>query len=113
MYAELHSEDIDDFVEKLIRGLGELGFEASRRAEGYALMPKGVNVPTHLRIGVYGNAVTLWVRGAESVVSSASKLGMSSEEFFELVRSGVMRAAEIFNTLAERTRIRVIIPGME
>ncbi len=112
MYAYLDPKDLESLISDLVEEMEKLGFLPSRRAEGYAFLPMGNPVPTHLRLGVYTGMVTFWVRGAGEVVRSAEQLGMSPEEFFESIVSGVRKAGGIFNAYQDRGSVRVYIPEM-
>ncbi len=97
-----------DLATELVRVIESVGFVAERRAEGFALMPAGVNVPTHLRIGLFGSMVTVWVRGAYDLRESAERLGISMEELAEALFLGARRAAEVVGRLpGGGVRIRV------
>jgi len=112
MYAYLPSSDIKSLVSKLIKAMEDIGFIPSRRAEGYAFLPMGIPVPTHLRLGIYSEVATFWIRGAssEDVKRSASQLNMEEKEFFEILMKGIERAAEIFNSFQDKGSVRVYIP---
>ncbi len=112
MYAYLDPKDLEDLIVRLVEEMEKLGFLPSRRAEGYAFLPMGSPVPTHLRLGVYTGMVTFWVRGAGEVERSAEQLGMTSEEFFESIVTGIRKAGEIFNAYQDRGSVRVYIPEM-
>jgi len=113
MYAYLDPKDLEDLVAKLLEEMEKLGFLPSRRAEGYAFLPMGSPVPTHLRLGVYTGMVTFWVRGAGEVAKSADQLGMTANEFFESILSGIRKAGEIFSSYQDRGSVRVFIPEPE
>lgn len=110
MYAYLDPRELKDLVSRLLDEMEKLGFIPSRRAEGYAFLPMGSPVSTHLRLGVYSGMVTFWVRGAEDVARSADQLGMKQEEFFDAILRGIERAGEIFNSYQDRGSVRVFIP---
>lgn len=110
MYAYLDPRELEDLVSRLLDEMEKLGFIPSRRAEGYAFLPMGSPVPTHLRLGVYSGMVTFWVRGAEDIARSADQLGMEQEEFFDAIVKGIERAGEIFNSYQDRGSVRVFIP---
>lgn len=108
MVAEVPISRVHSFVEEVIRAVESAGFVAERRAEGYALMPAGVNVPTHLRIGVFGSMVSFWIRGAFNLLESADRLGVEPQELFDALMDGVRRAAEIFRRMPQgAVKIRV------
>jgi len=113
MYAYLDRRDLESLTSQLLSSMEELGFLPSRRAEGYALLPMGAAVPTHLRIGLYSGMVTFWVRGAGEVEVSAGQLGMEPEEFFDTILRGIERAGEVFNSFQDRGSVRVFIPERE
>ncbi len=113
MYAYLSPPYIEDLVSKLLNSMEELGFIPSRRAEGYALLPMGLSVPTHLRLGVYSDMVTFWVRGARDIERSAAQLSMGVDEFFKVLMKGVEKAADVFNSFQGKGSVRVRIPGTE
>ncbi len=107
--ADAGPGDAMDLAMELVRVIESTGFVAERRAEGFALMPAGVNVPTHLRIGLFGSMVTVWVRGAYDLLQSAEKLGVSPEELFEALMLGARRAAEAVGRLPGGS-VRVRVP---
>ncbi len=109
MHAYLSSSDIKALISKLVSVMKDLGFILSRRAEGYAFLPMGMPVPTHLRLGVYSEVVTFWVRGAgtEDIERSANQLNMKREKFFEILMRGIERSAEIFNSFQDKGSVRV------
>ena len=98
-----------DLAAELVRVIESVGFVAERRAEGFALMPAGVNVPTHLRVGLFGSMVTVWVRGAYDLPESARRLGVTPEELFEALVLGARRAAEVAGRLPGGS-VRVRVP---
>ncbi|MCS7102689.1 MAG: hypothetical protein NZ992_02255, partial [Candidatus Korarchaeum sp.] len=53
LYAYLPKNELKSLLSKLISEMESLGFVASLRAEGYAFLPAGLPVPTHIRAGVY------------------------------------------------------------
>ncbi len=110
MHAYLPSPYLNALVSKLLNVMEELGFVPSRRAEGYAFLPMGLPVPTHLRLGVYSEMVTFWVRGAGDLERSANQLNMEKDEFFEVLMSGIKKAAEIFNSFRDKGSVKVSIP---
>ncbi|RLG41576.1 MAG: hypothetical protein DRO01_02460 [Thermoproteota archaeon] len=101
--------DAMDLATELVRVIESVGFVAERRAEGFALMPAGVNVPTHLRVGLFGSMVTVWIRGAYDLPQSAERLGVAPEELFEALMLGARRAAEVVGRLPSGG-VRVKIP---
>lgn len=109
MVAEVPVTQIHSFVEEVIRAVEPAGFVAERRAEGYALMPAGVNVPTHLRIGVFGSMVSFWIRGAYDLSESAERLGVEPQEFYDALMDGVRRAEEVFRR-ARSGAVRIRVP---
>ncbi len=111
MYAYLPSTYIEDLVSRLLNSMEEIGFIPSRRAEGYALLPMGLSVPTHLRLGVYSDMVTFWVRGAGDIERSAAQLSMETEEFFRVLMKGVEKAADVFNSFQDKGSVKVHIPS--
>ncbi len=111
MYAYLDPDDLESLVSKLLSSMEEIGFLPSRRAEGYAFLPMGAAIPTHLRLGLYSGMVTFWVRGAGDVERSADQLGMKPEEFFSILLKGIEKAGEIFNSFQDKGSVRVAIPG--
>ncbi|MDK2384121.1 MAG: hypothetical protein QI199_04845 [Candidatus Korarchaeota archaeon] len=113
MYAYLDPKDLEGLISKLVEEMEKLGFLPSRRAEGYAFLPMGSPVPTHLRLGVYTGMVTFWVRGAGEVAKSADRLRMSADEFFESILSGIRKAGEIFSSYEDRGSVRVFMPELE
>ncbi len=96
MQAYLPQKYVKLLIMELKDGLERLGFIPSRRAEGYAFLPMGQPVPTHLRLGIYGEMVTFWVKGALDIEESAYRLGMELEEFKEALLRGLKKAEEVF-----------------
>ncbi len=107
--ADAGPRDAMDLAMELVRVIESVGFVAERRAEGFALMPAGVNVPTHLRVGLFGSMVTVWIRGAYDLPQSAERLGVTPEELFEALMLGARRAAEVIGRLPSES-VRVKIP---
>lgn len=87
-----------------------VGFVASLRAEGYAFLPAGLPVPTHIRAGVYEGAVSVWVRGASELVESSRILGTSPEDYFESLMRGLRRAGEVFRGFSGKGIVKVTVP---
>ncbi len=107
MQAYLPQRYVARLVKELKEGLERLGFIPSKRAEGYAFLPMGQPVPTHLRLGVYGEMVTFWVRGAMSIEESAYRLGMSLEEFKGALIEGLKRAEEVFSKFRDVGQVAI------
>ena len=107
MQALLPESDVELLIQDLKDSLEEVGFIPSRRAEGYAFLPMGNPVPTHLRLGVYGTTVTFWVRGALELEESAERLGMKPEEFSDALIKGLRRAEEVFRKFSDRGQVIV------
>ncbi len=111
LYAYLDPKDASSLVSKILKEMEDLGFIPSRRAEGYALLPMGSPVPTHLRLGIYEAMVTFWVRGVGDIENSSKHLGMSPQELFDALMRGIRKAAEIFNSYQDKGSVRTYIPG--
>lgn len=110
LYAYLPDRELKSLISKLISEMESLGFVASLRAEGYAFLPAGLPVPTHIRAGVHEGAVSVWVRGAGELSESSTMLGMSPEEYFENLMNGLRRAGEVFESFGGKGIVKVSVP---
>lgn len=109
LYAHLPKHELKSLLFKLISEMETLGFVASLRAEGYAFLPAGIPVPTHIRAGVHEEAVSVWVRGANELVESSKMLEISPEEYFENLMRGLKRAGEVFKSFSGKGIVRVSV----
>jgi hypothetical protein len=111
LYAYLPQKEIKNLISMLISEMEALGFLASPRAEGYAFLPAGLPVATHIRAAVYEGAVTVWVRGGSEIAESSALLKMSPQEYFENLMKGLRKAREIFMKFESKGIVRAYIPG--
>lgn len=110
LHAYLPRRDIESLLSRLIPEMEALGFLASLRAEGYAFLPAGLPVPTHIRAGINEGAISIWVRGAGELPESARMLGMDPEEYFENLMRGLRRAGDILRGFSGRGMVQISIP---
>ncbi|MEM0017149.1 MAG: hypothetical protein QXR35_06730 [Candidatus Korarchaeum sp.] len=110
IYAHLPRRELGYLVSRLISEMESIGFVTSLRAEGYAFLPAGLPVPTHIRAGVYEEAVSIWVRGASELVESSRMLGTSPEDYFESLMRGLRRAGELVRSFSGKGVVRVVVP---
>ncbi len=110
LYAYLPKRELKSLISRLISEMESLGFLANPRAEGYAFLPAGLPVPTHIRAGVHEGAVSVWVRGAGELLESSRMLGMSPEEYFGDLMRGLRKAGEVFEGFGGKGIVRVSIP---
>jgi len=111
LYAYLPRKEIKELVSILIPEMEALGFLASPRAEGYAFLPAGLPVATHIRAAVYEGAVTVWVRGGSEITESSALLNISPQEYFENLMKGLRKAREVFMKFESKGIVRAYIPG--
>jgi len=111
LYAYLPHKEIKELISMLIPEMEALGFLASPRAEGYAFLPAGLPVATHIRAAVYEEAITVWVRGGSEIAESSALLNISPQEYFENLMRGLRKVREIFMKFESKGIVRAHIPG--
>ncbi len=110
LVADLGAGEAEELVRAVTARLGEAGFSAERRAEGWAFFPAGLRPDTHIRLGRFGGTVSVWIRDPYGLESSGRNVGLTARDLYEILVRGLRAAAEAFGEIAGRGAV-VRIPG--